>query len=420
MVLRSLLAGRGRFVGLGLILLAPACASNRAATPPHAPAASPANGGPAAETPTQPTRLIAVQPDAPAAPADPSTHPPSGDPATPAPATPATPMSDATPATPATPAGSIATATPPLPGPVTVNVADELPFLASNATASTSTKAHDTKPSGSKGAGRPKKLPPGTTGQRSTHHGRRRAAGGTTHRPYHPDPGIIVDVTSVGAGANQADVQRLARAKGYTPFRHCYEEGLRRDQKLGGKVSMDLVLAADGTVSMAKKTASTVGDASVDQCVVREASHLALARPDSGTPTVAMVVTLAVGDEPVPVPHAAPHADKLRDALRARWSGVEVCYKQGLDKKRDLGGRIEVRFKVKPTGDIVEVGEGDTHFSDADVSKCVVGVFKGAKLPKVGGKHETSFVYAIHLEAIPVATTTVAAASPATATTTTP
>ncbi len=409
---RSLLAGHGRFVGLGLILLAPACASNRAATPPHAPTA---NAAPTAATPTQPTKLIAVQPDAPAAPADPSTQAPSGDPATTPPATPMTDATPATPAAPATPAGGIAAATPPLPGPVTVNVADELPFLAT--AASSSTKAHDTKPTK---AGRPKKLPPGTTGQRSTQHGRRRVAAGTTQRPYHPDPGIIVDVTSVGAGANQADVQRLARAKGYTPFRHCYEEGLRRNQKLGGKVSIDLVLAADGTVSMAKKTASTVGDASVDQCVVREASHLtfaSLARPDSGTPTVAMVVTLAVGDEPVPVPHAAPHADKLRDALRARWSGVEVCYKVGLDKKRDLGGRLEVRFKVKPSGDIVEVGEGDTHFSDADVSKCVVGVFKGAKLPKVGTKHETSFVYAIHLEAIPVATTTVAAVSPATTTT---
>ncbi len=407
MVFRSLLAGHGRFVGLGLILLAPACAS-RAATPAMTGAGSNATATTGAQSPQQPTKLIAVQPNTPSnTPADPSAPPQAGDPA----ATPNAPgpVVLGTDPVPTPPVGAAApVAAPPLPaGPVTVNVADELPFLA---TAASSSKAHDTKPTK---AGRPKKLPPGTTGQRSTPHGRRRAAG-TTHRPYHPDPGIIVDVTSVGAGANQADVQKLARAKGYTPFRHCYEEGLRRNQKLGGKVSIDLVLAADGTVSIAKKNSSTVGDASVDQCVVREASHLTFARPDSGTPTVAMVVTLAVGDEPVPVPHAAPHADKLRDALRARWSGVEVCYKQGLDKKRDLGGRIEVRFKVKPSGDLVEVTEGDAHLSDADVNKCVVGVFKGAKLPKVGGKHETSFVYAIHLEAIPVATATVAAATPTT------
>jgi hypothetical protein len=72
---------------------------------------------------------------------------------------------------------------------------------------------------------------------------------------------------------------------------------------------------------------------------------------------------------------------------------------------------------VKPSGDIVEVAEGDTHFSDGDVSKCVVGVFKGAKLPKVGGKHEATFVYALHMEAIPQA---VALASSATPPTTTP
>jgi hypothetical protein len=393
MLVRTLLAaGHGPArVGLGLLLLAfaaPACsptaASTHAATPPLTPNA--------ATAPQQPTTIATV-----GGPSDALAAPP-----TPSPTEPATPppasivLGDSTPATPA----------PSPPGPVVVNLADELPFAA---TGSGMAKGHDAKPTKTT---RPKKIPPGTTGQRSTQHGRKRGS-----RPYHPDPGIIVDVTSVGAGANQADVQRLARAKGYTPFRHCYEEGLRRNQKIGGKVSLDLVLAADGSVQSAVKTASTVGDSSVDQCVAREAGHLALARPDSGTPNVAMVVTLSPGDETVAVPHAAPHADKLRDALRTRWSGVEVCYKQGLEKHRDLGGRLEVKFKVKPNGDIVEVAEGDTHFTDGDVSKCVVGVFKGAKLPKLGGKHDATFVYAMHMEAIPaVAPPTVASTTPATTT----
>lgn len=385
MLKRTLLAGRRNLALLGVVLLAPACTSAKAAPPPQSPtAAAPA---PSAPAPTTKVSLAGL-PGAPAEEPAPVAPPPAPTvaPVAPAPA-------------PAPAPAEVAAAPQPPAGPLTVNIADELPFMATAAT------KHEAKPTRT---ARPKKLPPGTTGQRSTHHGRKRGG-----RPYHPDPGIIVDVTSVGAGANQADVQKLARAKGYTPFRHCYEEGLRRSQKTGGKVSMELVLAADGSVSSAKKTASTVGDVSVDQCVVREAQHLSLARPDSGTPTVAMVVTLSPGDEPVPVPHAAPHADKLRDALRARWSGVEVCYQKGLEKKRDLGGRIEVRFKVKPSGEIVEVGEGDTHFSDADVSKCMVGVFKGAKLPKVGTKHETTFVYAIHVEAIPQA-------APATTATTTP
>lgn len=361
---------------LGLALFASACAS-RASTPPQPPASASAK-------PQTPVNVVGAtaEPQAPPAPAPVATN---DEPAAPAPTPAPAPTATDAPATPA-PAPAPAAA----PTPVTVNIADELPFNATGAA------KHDTKSHAK--TTKPKKLPPGTTGQRSTRHGRKRG-----DRPYHPDPGIIVDVTSAGAGANQADVQKLARAKGYTPFRHCYEEGLRRNQKLGGKLSMELVLGADGSVTSAKKTASTVGDVSVDACVVREALHLSLARPDSGTPSIAMVVTLSPGDEPVPVPHAAPHADKLREALRGRWSGVEVCYQKGLEKKRDLGGRLEVKFKVKPNGEIVDVAEGDTHFGDADVSKCVVGVMKGAKFSKLGTKHEATFVYAIHLEAIPQA-----------------
>jgi outer membrane biosynthesis protein TonB len=364
----------GARVGLlGLALLAPACAS-RGAAPPQTPTT--------AHAATTPSTSVATPTPAPAsaAPPAPATAATNDEPAAPAPtAAPADPPA----AAPAAAAGSPA---PQAPAPVTVNIADELPFLANGTT------KHEAKHTKS---ARPKKLPPGTTGQRSTHHGRKRES-----RPYHPDPGIIVDITNASAGVSAADVQKLARAKGYNPFRHCYEEGLRRNQKIGGKVSIELVLGADGAVTSAKKTASTVGDPSVDQCVVRETTHLSLARPDSGTPTVAMVVTLSPGDEYVAVPHSAPHAEKIRDALRSRWSGVEVCYQKGLEKSRDLGGRLELRFKAKSSGEILELAEGDTHFTDADVSKCIVGVFKAAKLPKLG-KHEASFVYAIHLEAIP-------------------
>jgi hypothetical protein len=46
-----------------------------------------------------------------------------------------------------------------------------------------------------------------------------------------------VDVADASGGASAAELQRVARNVGYWPFRHCYEEGLRRDQKMGGKVS---------------------------------------------------------------------------------------------------------------------------------------------------------------------------------------
>ena len=112
---------------------------------------------------------------------------------------------------------------------------------------------------------------------------------------------------------------------------------------------------------------------------------------------------------PSPTRRRAPTSSAR--ALRGKWAGVEVCYKQGLDKRHDLGGRMELKFRVKPNREAVEILEGDTHFSDVDVARCVTGVFKGAKFQRTGSRRETTFVYALHLEAITAGATTVASAA---------
>ncbi len=99
---------------------------------------------------------------------------------------------------------------------------------------------------------------------------------------------------------------------GYWPFRHCYEEGLRRDQKMTGKVSLDLTVAPGGSVDAATIAGSTLHDESVVLCVAREAQHLALASGESSA-AAKLSVTLATGDEPVPMPRPAPHAEDLRE-----------------------------------------------------------------------------------------------------------
>jgi hypothetical protein len=232
------------------------------------------------------------------------------------------------------------------------------------------------------------------------HHGRKKGRHG---RPFHPAPGIVVDVPEATGGASAAELQRTGRNVGYWPFRHCYEEGLRRDQHLGGKVDLDLAVAPGGAVESANIASATLRDESVVLCVAREASHLALS-PGESTTSAKLDLTLSTGDEPVPVPHALPHADELREELRSSWPAVKQCYGNEVAKHADVGGRMELRFHVRPSGDIAEVAEGDTRFADIDVTRCVLGVYRGAKLPGVAhGSHDASFVYALHLEARPEA-----------------
>jgi hypothetical protein len=232
-------------------------------------------------------------------------------------------------------------------------------------------------------------------------HGRKGHRKGRHGRPFHPAPGIVVEVTSAQGGAGAADLQRAARNVGYWPFRRCYEEGLRRNQQLSGSVSFEL--GKQSGESATQLSESTIRDESVTQCVLREARHLELPWGDNAGETMADVkVSLSTGDEPVPTPHVVPHADELREALHASWPAVQQCYAGELSRRPDAGGRMELRFRAKSSGEILEVSEQEEpRFGDVDVTRCVLGVYRTAKLPKLHGSHAGSFVYALHFESAP-------------------
>jgi hypothetical protein len=240
------------------------------------------------------------------------------------------------------------------------------------------------------------------------HHGReasRESGREPGRRPYHPAPGIVVDVVDAQGGVNAAAVQRAARNLGYWPFRQCYEEGLRHDQHLAGKVSLELAVSPSGAVDRSVVRATTVRDEMVATCVVRAAQHLAL--PASESPSTARVdVSLAVGDEPVPVGRPVPNAEPIRESLRGQWSAVRRCYASRLASHPGIGGRMELHFHLRH-GEIVDVdelapGEGGGRFGDPDVTRCVLGVYRTARLPALHGQREPSFVYALHFESAPV------------------
>ena len=227
---------------------------------------------------------------------------------------------------------------------------------------------------------------------------------GARKRPYHPAPGIIVDVTDAQGGATAADLQRIARNAGYWPFRECYEEGLRGDQRLSGKVSLELVVNPSGGIDRSTITASTVRDAIVGACVARETRHVTMP-PASSQTTAKLEVSLATGDEAVTTARPFPNAESLRESLRAKWDAASQCYATGLAAHPDIGGRLELRFRVHHDGEIFEVAEvadHDVHFSDIDVTRCVLGVYRTGKLPSLPrSSRERAFVYALHFESKP-------------------
>ena len=100
----------------------------------------------------------------------------------------------------------------------------------------------------------------------------------------HPAPRIKVDVLKISGRINEADVLRQARSKGYWPFRLCYEEGLRRSQKVHGTINVRVSVGASGAVRSAQKVAAEVDDPTVIGCVVKAARGLALPAPNEAHP----------------------------------------------------------------------------------------------------------------------------------------
>jgi hypothetical protein len=58
------------------------------------------------------------------------------------------------------------------------------------------------------------------------------------------------------------------------------------------------------------------------------------------------------------------------------------CYKDGLAKKADLGGKAEIKIGVDPNGKVTDVTALDSSVTDRDVMMCTFKALKTMKLPK--------------------------------------
>jgi hypothetical protein len=80
-------------------------------------------------------------------------------------------------------------------------------------------------------------------------------------------------------------IQRIVR-QNFGRFRLCYENGLRSNPALQGRVSVTFVIARDGSISSAKDGGSDLPDTGVVQCVVRGFGNLSFPQPEAGIVTV--------------------------------------------------------------------------------------------------------------------------------------
>jgi hypothetical protein len=89
-------------------------------------------------------------------------------------------------------------------------------------------------------------------------------------------------------------IQRIVR-QNFGRYRFCYEQGLRGNPNLGGRVAVKFVIGRDGSVSQVSNGGSDLPDSNVVSCVVRSFYGLSFPQPDNGIVTVTYPILFQPG-----------------------------------------------------------------------------------------------------------------------------
>lgn len=101
--------------------------------------------------------------------------------------------------------------------------------------------------------------------------------------------------TGTGGKLNPAVIQEHLRAR-FSKLKHCYEQGVRKNPGLGGKVTVRFVIEKDGRVGNAAPVCTSMPDPAVVACIVGEYGQIRFPRPEAGIVTVVYPVTFSPGN----------------------------------------------------------------------------------------------------------------------------
>jgi hypothetical protein len=90
-------------------------------------------------------------------------------------------------------------------------------------------------------------------------------------------------------------IQRVIRGN-YGKFRYCYEEGLRRNANLIGRVTMRFEIGTNGSVANPQPVCTSMPDRDVVRCITEAYKGLVFPQPEGGIVTVVYPIMFSPGD----------------------------------------------------------------------------------------------------------------------------
>ena len=174
--------------------------------------------------------------------------------------------------------------------------------------------------------------------------GHGRLSGSHRTRP----PRLRMEATTVRGSMPPEVIQRIVR-QNYGRIRLCYENGLRSNPNLEGRVVTKFVIGRDGSVMSAVNQRSTMPAPNVLRCVVGSFKLLSFPAPETGTVTVVFPITLSLsGVNAFPAQPATPPVPV--DPYEGKLAEIMTALKKG-DKEGAL--TMAMAFRQARPGDVI-------------------------------------------------------------------
>jgi hypothetical protein len=125
-------------------------------------------------------------------------------------------------------------------------------------------------------------------------------------------PKVRMGGTNVTGRLPPEVIQRIVR-QNFGRFRLCYENGLRNNPGLAGRVTVRFVIGTDGGVSTVSGSGD-LPDSGVVSCVTRAFYGLNFPQPEGGIVTVSYPIVFSPSDDPPPSPGASASASASAEA----------------------------------------------------------------------------------------------------------
>ena len=105
-------------------------------------------------------------------------------------------------------------------------------------------------------------------------------------------PQVRMGGTTVSGRLPAEVIQRIVRQR-FGQFRLCYENGLRHNPALAGRVVVRFIIGRDGAVQSSADGGSTLPDPEVVSCIVRAFYGLSFPAPEDGIVTSTYPIVLS-------------------------------------------------------------------------------------------------------------------------------